>query len=109
MGRGRTFTTTNPPQAAQHAPSPAVNRHASTIGDPTMSTISRRALACGAFAALVFATTQPAWSQDKGGITLFKIITVKDESVIGLSAEELTNPGGTDPATGPRALSGKAG
>ncbi len=72
-----------------------------------MSTISRRTLACGAFAALVFATTQPAWSQDKGGITLFKIITVKDEIVIGLSADELSKLGGTDAGTVARALLGK--
>ncbi len=73
-----------------------------------MSTISRRALACGAFAALVFATTQPAWSQDKGGITLFKIITVKDEIVIGLSADELSKLAATTPARWRARCSAKA-
>src|SRR5260370_35001858 len=73
MGRGRTFTTTNPPQAAQHAPSPAANHHASTIGDPPTSTMSRRTLAGGA--ALVFAPTPPPWSQTSTGSTLFSVRT----------------------------------
>ncbi len=67
----------------------------------------RRALACGALAILAMPAARPAWSQDKGAITLFKIITVKDEIVIGLSADELGRLGGSDAGAVARALTGK--
>ena len=64
-------------------------------------------LRCVALAMLLMMATQAAWSQDKVMTTLFKIITVKDEIVIGLSADELSKLGGTDAATVARALLGK--
>jgi hypothetical protein len=70
------------------------------------STLSRRhALAGGAL--LLTATIQPALSEDKGMTTLFKIITVKDEIVIGLNADELGAIGGKDAGAVARALAAK--
>ena len=60
------------------------------------------ALAASALALFAFATT-PAWSQDKM-TTLFKIITVKDDIVIGLDKNELAKLGGTDAGAVARAL-----
>src|SRR5262249_57545836 len=77
-------------------------------GDEMMSCFSgRRALACGALAILAVPAAQPVWGQDKGGITLFKIITVKDEIVIGLTADELSRLGGNDAGAVARALASK--
>jgi hypothetical protein len=71
-----------------------------------MSTLSRRhALAGGAL--LLTATIQPALSEDKGMTALFKIITVKDEIVIGLNADELGAIGGKDAGAVARALAAK--
>ena len=73
-----------------------------------MTILSRRhAFAGGALAMLLFTATQPALSEDKGMTTLFKIITVKDEIVIGLSADELAKIGGTDAGAVARALAAK--
>ena len=47
-----------------------------------------------------------AWAQDKT-TTLFKIITVKDEIVIGLNAAELGEIGGQDAGAVARALAAK--
>jgi hypothetical protein len=44
---------------------------------------------------LALATTQSAWSQENK-VNLFKVTTVKDEIVIGLSADELKALGGAD-------------
>ena len=72
-----------------------------------MSTLSRRhAFAAGALAILMTAT-QPAFSEEKGMTTLFKIITVKDEIVIGLNAEELAAIGGKDAGAVAKALAAK--
>jgi len=72
-----------------------------------MSTLSRRrAVAGGALAVLLMTAAQPAMSQDKG-ITLFKIITVKDEIVIGLNADELAALGGKDAGAVAKALAAK--
>ena len=47
-----------------------------------------------------------AWAQDKA-TTLFKVITVKDEIVIGLNAEELAGLGGHDAGAVAKALAAK--
>jgi hypothetical protein len=73
-----------------------------------MSTLSRRhAFAGGALAVLFMTASQPAFSEDKGMTTLFKIITVKDEIVIGLSADELGQIGGKDAGAVAKALAAK--
>ena len=73
-----------------------------------MSTLSRRhAFAGGALAILFTTVTQPAFSQDKGMTTLFKIITVKDEIIIGLNADELGAIGGKDAGAVAKALAAK--
>ena len=61
-------------------------------------------LRCVALAMLLMMATQVAWSQDKAMTTLFKIITVKDEIVIGLNADELGRLGGQDAGAVARAL-----
>ena len=73
-----------------------------------MSTLSRRrAFAGGALAVLLMTASQPAFSEDKGMTTLFKIITVKDEIVIGLNADELGQIGGKDAGAVAKALAAK--
>ena len=73
-----------------------------------MSKLSRRrAFAGGALAILLMSATQPAFSEDKGMTTLFKIITVKDEIVIGLNADELGAMGGKDAGAVAKALAAK--
>lgn len=49
----------------------------------------------GALALLMVSTARGAWAQDKK-ISLFKIVTAKDDIVIGLSADELKGLGGND-------------
>lgn len=63
-------------------------------------------LRCGTLAMLLMTATQAAWSQDKATM-LFKIITVKDEIVIGLNADELARLGGQDAGAVARALAAK--
>jgi hypothetical protein len=73
-----------------------------------MKNLSRRhAFAGGALAVLLMTATQPAFSEDKGMTTLFKIVTVKDEIVIGLNADELGRVGGHDAGAIARALAAK--
>ena len=73
-----------------------------------MSNMSRRrALASGALAFLAATAAQPALSQDKGAVTLFKVITVRDDIVIGLTADELGQLGGGDAGAVARALASK--
>lgn len=73
-----------------------------------MSALSRRhAFASGALAVLFMTAIQPAFSEDKAMTTLFKIITVKDEIVIGLSADELGAIGGKDAGAVAKALAAK--
>ena len=57
-------------------------------------------LRCGALALLLMTATHTAWSQDKAMTMLFKIITVKDDIVIGLNADELDRLGGRDAGAG---------
>ena len=73
-----------------------------------MSTLSRRhAFAGGALAILLMTAAQPAFSEDKGMTTLFKIVTVKDEIVIGLNADELGQIGGKDAGAVVKSLAAK--
>jgi hypothetical protein len=72
-----------------------------------MTNISRRRALASALAIIAVPAAQPAWSQDKGAVTLFKVVTVKDEIVIGLSADELNRLGGNDAGAVARALAGK--
>ena len=72
-----------------------------------MSKLSRRnALASAALAILLTTAASPAFSEDKG-MTLFKIVTIKDEIVIGLNAEELGAVGGQDAGAVAKALATK--
>ena len=64
-------------------------------------------LRCGVLALLLMTTTPVAWSQDKMMTSLFKIITVKDEIVIGLNTDELDRLGGRDAGAVARALAAK--
>jgi hypothetical protein len=74
-----------------------------------MTKLTRRnALAGGALAMLLMTATQPAFSEDsKSMTTLFKIVTVKDEIVIGLSDGELGQIGGKDAGAVAKALAAK--
>ena len=73
-----------------------------------MSKLTRRhALAGGALAVPLTTAAQPAFSEEKGMTKLFKIITVKDEIVIGLDAAELSQVGGDDAGAVARALASK--
>jgi hypothetical protein len=60
----------------------------------------------GALAILMLTAAQGAWAQEKK-TNLFKIITVKDEIVIGLTADELKALGGNDAGAVARALAEK--
>jgi hypothetical protein len=60
----------------------------------------------GALAVLIVAAAQGAWAQEKK-INLFKVVTVKDEIVIGLSADELKAVGGADAGAVAHALAQK--
>jgi len=58
--------------------------------------LSRRNMVkCGALAVLILAGAQAAWAQENK-TDLFKVVTVKDEIIIGLSADELKALGGSD-------------
>ncbi len=59
-----------------------------------------------ALAALALAAAQGAWAQEIK-MNLFKVITVKDEIVIGLSDTELKALGGTDAGAVAHALARK--
>jgi hypothetical protein len=66
----------------------------------------REIVRSGAVAVLIVVAAQGAWAQEKK-INLFKVITVKDEIVIGLSAAELAAAGGTDAGAVAHALAQK--
>ena len=59
-----------------------------------------------AFAFLAFVSTHGAWAQEVK-VNLFKIITVNDEIVIGLTSEELQALGGSDASAVAHALAQK--
>jgi hypothetical protein len=66
----------------------------------------RDILKFGALAVLILAGTQTALAEE-AKIDLFKVITVKDEIVIGLSADELKALGGADASAVAHALAQK--
>jgi hypothetical protein len=68
--------------------------------------LSRRDTAKCALAVLILASTTTVWAQENK-TDLFKIVTVKDEIVIGLSADELKALGGTDASAVAHALAQK--
>ena len=65
-----------------------------------LSHVPRRAV----LGLLLLMAPHAAWSQNKALTTLFKIITVKDEVVIGLNVDELGHLGGQDAGAVARAL-----
>jgi hypothetical protein len=71
----------------------------------TKSMLRRDILICSALAAFVVSGL-PASAED-AKISLFKVVTVKDEIVIGLSADELKALGGTDASAVAHALAQK--
>jgi len=73
-----------------------------------MTHLTRRNL-LRATAALLIVSASPALAQQKDPAmtSLFKIVSVKDEVVIGLSAEELAALGGTDAGAVAKALTAK--
>jgi hypothetical protein len=66
----------------------------------------RDQLKCGALAALILAGAPAAWAEENK-TDLFKIVTVKDEIIIGLSTDELKALGGTDASAVAHALAQK--
>jgi hypothetical protein len=70
-----------------------------------MTHVTRRGLLL-ASAALLAIFTMPAFAQTKD-TSLFKIVSVKDEVVIGLSVDELSALGGTDAGAVAKALAAK--
>lgn len=68
--------------------------------------LSRCDLIKSAAVALFTLSVQGAWAQETR-MNLFKIITVKDEIIVGLSAEELQALGGTDASAVAHALAQK--
>jgi hypothetical protein len=66
----------------------------------------RDVVKCGSLTILLFAAAQAAGAEENG-TSLFKVITVKDEIVIGLSADELRALGGADASAVAHALAQK--
>jgi hypothetical protein len=62
-----------------------------------MKRLTQAALQAATLASL-FAIATHAWGQAQLPVSLFKIVTVKDEVVIGLNAEELQALGGPEKA-----------
>jgi hypothetical protein len=71
-----------------------------------MSDCSRRHLLPLSVAAISLLLPAASLAQD-GKISLFKVVSVKDEIVVGLSAEELAQLGGNDAGAIARALVAK--
>jgi hypothetical protein len=63
-------------------------------------------LKCGALAVLVISGAPAAWAEETR-TDLFKVVTVKDEIIIGLSADELKALGGSDASAVAHALAQK--
>jgi hypothetical protein len=73
-----------------------------------MNECSRRHLLPLSVAALSLLAPAMLFAQDgKAAISLFKVVSVKDEIVVGLSAEELAQLGGNDAGAIARALVAK--
>jgi|SRR5580704_743233 hypothetical protein len=68
----------------------------------SLAGIARR----GVLVTVLVAAASVAWAQDKT-TALFKIVTVKDEIVIGLNAAELAGLGGQDAGAVAKALAAK--
>ena len=68
--------------------------------------LSRCDLIKGAAVALLTLSTQGAWAQETN-MHLFKIVTIRDEIIIGLSPEELKALGGNDASAVAHALAQK--
>lgn len=68
--------------------------------------LSRCDLIKGAAVALFTLSIQGAWAQETK-MNLFKIVTIKDEIVVGLSAEEMQALGGNDASAVAHALAQK--
>jgi len=71
-----------------------------------MMRVTRRSL----FMAALFVTSAPAFAQPAAKTdqaSLFKVVSVKDEVVIGLSADELSALGGVDAGAVAKALASK--
>lgn len=69
-----------------------------------MTDVTRRGLL---LASALLAFTMPAFAQKDTMTSLFKIVSVKDEVVIGLSADELSALGGNDAGAVAKALAAK--
>ena len=70
----------------------------------------RDILTCGSLAALLVTLAPNAWAQETRQETktaLFKVVTSKDEIIIGLTTDELKALGGTDAAAVAHALAQK--
>ena len=68
--------------------------------------LSRCDLIKGAAVALLTLSTQGAWAQEIK-MNLFKVVTIKDEIIIGLSPDELQALGGNDASAVAHALAQK--
>ena len=66
----------------------------------------RDQLKCGALAVLVLAGAPAVWAEENK-TDLFKVVTVKDEIIIGLSTDELKALGGADASAVAHALAQK--
>ncbi len=75
----------------------------------TIETIKRVALLFGLLALSSGAMTQMSLGQAQAQITLFKVVTEKDEIIVGLNSEELQSIGGAEKNAGgvARALADK--
>jgi hypothetical protein len=71
-----------------------------------MTSIARRSLLATA-ALVIAASTAFAQTKDPAMTSLFKVISVKDDVTIGLSADELSALGGNDAGAVAKALAGK--
>ena len=70
----------------------------------------RDILTCGSLAALLVALAPTGWAQEskqENKTALFKVVTSKDEIIIGLTTDELKALGGTDAAAVAHALAQK--
>jgi hypothetical protein len=61
-----------------------------------MTSTSRRAVLAHGALTILFMSMPAAFAQEKSMTRLFKIVTVRDEIVIGLSIDELQEIGGTE-------------
>lgn len=95
-------TTPDSPCLRQDLRDACVIRHQG--GNGTLSL--RDQLKCGALAVLMLGGAPAAWGEETR-TDLFKVVTVKDEIVIGLSADELKALGGSDASAVAHALAQK--